>query len=181
MGSARLGEFIHSAPPTPARPVLHLPLLYKMGGDGRAVPLSQGPGAGSPPLPPLHGCVTVGRSRLPAAQSGPLAARRIAAPPWPILPASGARFPPAQSAPGPAPSARGSHPTITQDPLTTLVAHHPLCPDPTLLARSPRPSLRKYLWLRRAGAEHWLRPWVQCVRNAAPRHNLESLVPHIPG
>ncbi|XP_064135993.1 transcription factor HES-3 [Loxodonta africana] len=77
---------------------------------------------------PPRGHAAVGRSRSAAAQSGPLAARRIAAPPRPIQPAAGARFPPAQSTPGPAPLARDPHPTPT--------------PEPARLPPTPTPSAR---------------------------------------
>lgn len=83
----------------------------------------------SAPDPPLHDCVTVGRSRSPAAQSGPLTARKIAAPPWSIQPASGAPFPRAQSAQSPAPTARGSH-SIPSPPKTFSLPSHPSPPPP---------------------------------------------------
>lgn len=153
IGSARLGEFIYYSQ-TSSRPP-----DSREDGRGRVscIPFP-GTRDWQPAPPPLRGCVTVGRSRLLAAQSGPLAARRIAAPPWSIQAASGARFPSTQSAPGPAPSARGSHPTTTQDPLTTIANHHPSAPIPLCQRALSGPQLRKYLWLRRAGAEHWLRP-----------------------
>lgn len=139
MESARLGKLTHSSQPRTPR--------HSSGEAGRGWV-----GCGNPRLAvrpcPLSSAAARWETRSPAAQSGPLAARRIAGPPWPIQSASAAQFPPAQSAPGPAPSGRGSHPTLTQDPVTTIATHHPLCTRHTLRARSPRLSLRKYLRLR---------------------------------
>lgn len=150
------GVYVNSptlVPPTSQISSL-LPPLVELGGDVWNVPLSQGPGAGIPPLtPPLHDCVTVGRSRSPAAQSGPLTARRIAAPPWSIQPASGARFPRAQSAQSPAPPARGSHPILPPPKTFSLPSHSP----PPLHGAHPVGALSKTLpSLRPTAAGCWL-------------------------
>lgn len=131
VGSTSVGRSTPTpAPLTQARSTFSSSHLQ---GDWKGMPwaalVSQGPRAGSPPLPPPHGRVSMGRSQSAAAQSGPLAARRIAAPPRPIQPAAGAQFPPAQSAPGPAPPARGSQPT------------HPHT-GPSRLPSTPTPTAR---------------------------------------
>lgn len=117
-GSERLG-IIH---PPPQPHLLRLDPLCPpptAKGSGRGCPglrpFPRAPG-GQPSLAPAPQPATVGRSQSAAAQSRPLAARRIAAPPRPIQRAGDARFPPAQSTPGPAPRARGLQPTPTMYP-----------------------------------------------------------------
>lgn len=117
------------APPTHARPTLsssHLSRVWE--GVSQVSPPFPGPR----PLPPPRSRATVGRSQSAAAQSRPLAARRIAAPPRPIQRVGDARFPPAQSTPGPAPRARGPQPTPAMYP---QVFHG--SPPPLHAARPP--------------------------------------------
>lgn len=179
-GSARLGEFTHSSPTLSSQTNFSLPVLSE---DGRervsCTPFPGTRGWQSAPAP-FHRCVTVGRSRLLAEQSGPLAARRIAAPPWPIQRASGVQFPPAQSALGPAPSARGSHPTTTQDPFTTIATHHPLCTDSHCWRALPGPPCANTYGCGVLVPSTGSASKVHCVLDAALRHNLESPVPPIP-
>lgn len=122
------------------------------------VPLSQGPGAGIPPLPPSprlrHGgkvAVASGAERTPRSEENRCPALAHST-------GLGRSVPTGTKRAGPRPSSKKlpSHLTPTQD--LTTIATHSLCTGPTLRWRSPRPSLRRCSRLRGPGAQRRLRP-----------------------
>lgn len=173
MGSVRLGDFTHSSPTHSSQTSFPPPASSEDGRGRVSFTPFPGPGAGSPPLPPLHRCVTVGRSRLLTAQRTPRSEENRC----PALAHStrlGRSVPTGTKRAGARPFSEGL-PSYYHPRLTTIATHHPLCTDPTLLEALPGPPCSQLTYASGVLARS---------TGSAPKahcHNLESRVPPIPG